>query len=166
MALAILFLVPAVICDVRTNKIPNAIIVTGYVTGLLYQGVSAGWHGILRGLLGAFLPLIVLFPVFTIRGLGAGDLKLLSVAGIFFTIYKSIYCLIFTIFFGGVFAVCKMLYQRNFIERMQYFIRYFKDVCVTGCFRKYNVETTDMRSKIHMSVPILLAALLGIGGFY
>ncbi|MBQ8591559.1 MAG: prepilin peptidase [Lachnospiraceae bacterium] len=166
MALVIFFVVPAVIVDLRTSKIPNAIIVLGYVTGFLYQGICHGYYGIMQGVLGALFPLIVLFPVFVIRGLGAGDLKLLSLAGIFLSLHKSIYCLIFAIFFGGMFAVFKMLYQRNFIERIQYVIQYVREVYATGRFPKYNMETTDLKSKIHMSVPILLSVLLGLGGFY
>lgn len=171
MALVLLFLVPAVITDLKTAKIPNFIIVSGYVTGFCYQAVCHGYAGVWEGILGALFPIVVLFPVFYIRGLGAGDLKLLSVAGCFFTLQKSIDCLIITIFFGAILSVVKMLYQHNFTERIQYLISYVRDVYTTGQFQKYNMETynaqlKDMESRIHMSVPVLLSALLCIGGFY
>lgn len=166
MALVIVFLVPAVICDLKTAKIPNLIIVLGYITAFIYQGSCNGYGGLWEGLMGAAFPLIVLFPVFCIRGLGAGDLKLLSVAGCFFSLDKSVYCLIAAIAIGAVLAVIKMLIQHNFKERLQYFIFYMQEAALTGRLKKYNMETKDMRSRIHMSVPILLSALLCIGGFY
>ena len=97
MALVIFFVVPAVIVDLRTSKIPNAIIVLGYVTGFLYQGICHGYYGIMQGVLGALFPLIVLFPVFVIRGLGAGDLKLLSLAGIFYH-YTNLFIVLYSLF--------------------------------------------------------------------
>lgn len=164
MALVILFLTPAVIFDLRTGKIPNFIIIAGYITGFAYQGICHGCGGLWGGVSGALLPLVILFPVFRIRGLGAGDLKLLSVAGAFFALHKSAVCLIMTIFLGGILAVFKMLYQRNFTERIQYFIDYVRRVYETGEFYYYNMETDNPESKIHMSVPILCSALLCIGG--
>ena len=166
MALVFLILVPAVICDIRTDRIPNSIIVVGFLTGMIYQSIHHGIYGILQGMASAMIPFIVLFPIFTIRGLGAGDIKLLAVAGTFLSVDKSKHCLIFSLIFGAVFALIKMLYQRNFIERIQYFISYVRRVYETGHFFKYNTEATDATSKIHMSIPILLAVLLGIGGFY
>lgn len=166
MALVILFFVPAVICDLTTDKIPNPIIASGYVTAFFYQGICSGYSGLWEGLMGALFPLIVLFPIFCIRGLGAGDLKLLSVAGCFFSFDKSVYCLIAAMIIGAALSIIKMLIQHNFKERLYYFISYMQEALLTGRLKKYNMETNDMRSRIHMSLPILLSALLCIGGFY
>ncbi len=160
MALVMLFLAPAVIFDLRTNKIPNLLILAGYVTGFFYQGICRGYGGVLEGVLGALFPLVVLFPVFHIRGLGAGDLKLLSLAGIFLTLHKSIDCLIGTIFLGGIFAIFKMLYQHNFKERMQYLICYANETRRSKKFGHYAARPQDAGSKLHMSIPILCSALL------
>ena len=88
---SIIYLIPliitvsvAVISDYRGWRIPNKLIGAGLIQGFV---VSAVWRGLQDGLVcsiqGCVIPVMMLFVLFLIRALGAGDIKLLAVAGAF-----------------------------------------------------------------------------------
>ena len=81
MIVLLLILMAAVYTDYRQNRIPNWIIVFGIVSGLLISFIHNGIGQMCEGLLGMILPVVLLYPVFMIGGLGAGDIKLFAVAG-------------------------------------------------------------------------------------
>ena len=78
MASRLLLAACAATTDCLHGKIPNGIILLGYLLGISYRIMGAldvGW-GVL--ILRMLWPILALFPVFLIRGMGAGDLKLFS----------------------------------------------------------------------------------------
>ena len=82
----------AVYSDLRSRRIPNRLIVTGMVLGFAFQfmadridGVfpdSWGGHGLLQALWGLLAGLGLFMPFYLIRGMGAGDVKLLAMIGV------------------------------------------------------------------------------------
>ncbi len=69
--------------DFRTRKIPNWLTVPALVLGIGMHTVVAGWSGAIASLEGAGLALVVLLPLVLLRGLGAGDWKLMGAVGAF-----------------------------------------------------------------------------------
>ena len=67
--------------DWRTRRIPNWLTVTGAVAGLAANVILRGWHGAVISLEGAGLALGLLLPLVLLRGLGAGDWKLMGAMG-------------------------------------------------------------------------------------
>jgi prepilin peptidase CpaA len=67
--------------DLRNRKIPNRLTVPALLFGILLNGVLSGWQGFLVGVEGAGLGLAILLPVVLMRGLGAGDWKLMGALG-------------------------------------------------------------------------------------
>lgn len=59
-------------------------------------------------MLGALVPFVLLYPVFKLGGLGAGDIKLLAVVGSYLSYQKSISCLIASVLIGGIYALWKL----------------------------------------------------------
>lgn len=84
MACLVCLLLLAVILDLRSYKISNHLILIGIVAGILFDIYEYGQAGISLGLPGILLPVILLFPLFLIKALGAGDIKLFSVIGSFY----------------------------------------------------------------------------------
>lgn len=71
--------------DWRTMRIPNWLTVPGMAWGLYFsaiQGASVA-SGLLAGALGLLTGLLLLLPLFALRVLGAGDVKLLAMVGAF-----------------------------------------------------------------------------------
>ena len=129
----------AVALDIQTNRIPNVFIIISLIAGLSYQIHFLGFQAIPISILGTLFPIILLFPIFIARGLGAGDLKLFAVVGVFLSVmqYKKIVFIIFVSM--GVGAIQAIIL-----------------ICVK---RKY-------QPTIHFSIPILISTMLSLGGAY
>jgi prepilin peptidase CpaA len=72
----------AALSDVRTRRIPNRLTASALAVGLVLRAVL-GLSPLLDGVLGAALALVVVLPLFALRGIGGGDAKLLIVVGAF-----------------------------------------------------------------------------------
>ena len=79
LALAILLTLAAV-CDIRSHRIPNPLVLAGLVLGLAWHGWRGGWPGLLLSLEGVAVAALALLP-YALGGLGAGDVKLLGAVG-------------------------------------------------------------------------------------
>jgi len=80
--LPILFIVAvAGYFDVRSRRVPNWLAVSTLVVALVWHGASAGVDGLRASAAGAALALGLLFPLFLIRALGAGDVKFATAIG-------------------------------------------------------------------------------------
>ena len=71
----------AVITDFTEGKIRNPLILVGFFLGLLYQIVDAGFKGSFVFAGGVLLALVSTLPLYVFGAIGAGDGKLLAVAG-------------------------------------------------------------------------------------
>lgn len=87
----IIFLIPliatvslAVISDFRNWRIPNNLIAFGLIQGFTMSALMRGIpQGLVCSVKGCVLPVAILYVLFLIKALGAGDIKLLAVAGSF-----------------------------------------------------------------------------------
>lgn len=73
----------AVCCDMRTYSIPNALTVSGCVSGCIYSVIRYGFKGLGYSVFGILIPIAGLFVLFSMRIIGAGDIKLLAAIGSF-----------------------------------------------------------------------------------
>jgi prepilin peptidase CpaA len=80
-ALLLLFLAAAVITDLRARIIPNALVLAGALIGLLLAGLHPQGIGFLSSLSGLALGLAIFLPMYLLRAMGAGDVKLMAMAG-------------------------------------------------------------------------------------
>lgn len=80
--IAFVVTIVAVVCDLKWWSIPNRLIVTGLICGVLCNITERGISGgIKQFAIGAVIPVAWLFILFLIKGMGAGDIKLLAVIG-------------------------------------------------------------------------------------
>jgi prepilin peptidase CpaA len=73
----------AVLTDIVSHRIPNVLIVPALSLALLIGAASAGSTGLLMSLAGLGVGLAMLLPMYSMGAMGAGDVKLLGVAGAF-----------------------------------------------------------------------------------
>ena len=96
--------------DVRSRRIPNGLVFGGALLALLLHAVPAPAGGGLGGLdtLGALagmaLGLGLLLPMYVLRALGAGDVKLMAMVGAFVGPQQVLSATLLTLLAGGVLA--------------------------------------------------------------
>lgn len=82
-AVALVLLALAVREDLVCSRIPNNLTLAGLVLGLGLAGLDAGVEGGVSALCGALAGMAALLPLHLLRGMGAGDVKLMGAAGSF-----------------------------------------------------------------------------------
>jgi prepilin peptidase CpaA len=100
-------LAAAAICDYRTYRIPNLLTGAGTVFGLVYNtavppSMHADWTWPLAGMLLGFAALL---PMYAIRAMGAGDVKLMAMVGVFLGPEHTPYAAAAACVAGGVAAL-------------------------------------------------------------
>ncbi len=92
-------------CDLVYRRIPNWLVLAGFLAGLLIQSWTAGMKGCSSSLFGAGWALAVYLPLFALRAVGGGDLKLMVAIGAITG--PSVWQLIFVLsaVLGGLVAV-------------------------------------------------------------
>jgi prepilin peptidase CpaA len=71
----------AAIIDSKTHRIPNWLSFSGWYLGPVCHLMLTGLPGLYSSLLGLLIVLVITFPLFAIRWMGAGDVKLLVSVG-------------------------------------------------------------------------------------
>lgn len=154
--------------DMCFDKISNQWILAGIISGLVYAVWKNGEAGFLSAIISMSIPVLILYPLFMIGALGAGDIKLLSVTGCFFNVKETILCVILSFIIGAALSLLKMLAEHNFRQRMRYLLSYILDVFQSREWKFYEEDIEEGRKKhegkIHFALPILLAVVIYKGG--
>jgi prepilin peptidase CpaA len=96
----------AVYWDVQERRIPNKVVLSGMITALAFHGWVAGLPGLGAAMLGAMTGLLVLLPINLLRLMGAGDVKLMAMAGAFgASAHASLWMVLYTLLAGGLLVV-------------------------------------------------------------
>lgn len=173
----ILFLTTALWLDFKDGIIPNELIYIG-MSGCLLTIVRQGRFELFI----AFgkqmvLVFILLYPLFKIGALGAGDIKLFMMCAGFHPYQNIVKCLICSFAIGAVLGIIKLWRENIWRQRIAYFLDYAKEIAVQRRFSLYGEEWQPATSyvsravqisgnQIHFSLPIFVSVLLQMGGFY
>lgn len=153
--------------DYRHGRIPNFVILMITTLGIGYRFRHSGAGGITEYLEEGFLVLIILYPLFRIGTVGAGDVKLFAVTAGYLS-GKAVYCfLLSSMLISAVFSIIRLLKERDGKERFLYLCSYMTQVVTTGKWRLYFHDIRERRrAGICLSGPVLLSILLHLGGAY
>lgn len=154
-----MLLITAVFFDFCRGKIPNALIVCGGVAAFVIQLYLGGIAGLFRAALGMLLPCLVLYGLFCIGAMGAGDVKLFGMIGAFLGTSGTILCIVIAFLVGAVFSLIKMCYNGNYMVRMQCLAKYVQEVIQSGRWKLYD-SGAGMKNRIHFSLPILISVIV------
>jgi prepilin peptidase CpaA len=95
----------ACIWDVRTRRIPNVLTFSAAGLAVLFHLLSGGWSAAATSLGGWLLGAALFFPMFALRGMGGGDVKLLAAIGAWLGPGDVVFVAIATSLAGGVMAL-------------------------------------------------------------
>lgn len=95
----------ACISDLRTRRIPNVLTFSAAVGALVFHFATGGLSAMGWSLAGLVLGALLFFPMFALRGMGAGDVKLLAAVGAWLGPGQVALVALATSIAGGVIAV-------------------------------------------------------------
>lgn len=95
----------ACITDVTTRRIPNVLTFGAAAGALLVRGTLFGMSGVFEGTAGWITGFIILFPLFFVRGLGGGDVKLVAALGTWLGPGDALLLALYTAVAGGVIGI-------------------------------------------------------------
>jgi prepilin peptidase CpaA len=101
----LVFLTAVALVDLRTRRIPNGLVLTAALTGLLLNLWQAGAHGAVISALGASAGLGAFLPFYVAGGFGAGDVKAMGAIGAFVGVKGVLLAAGWTLLVGGIGAL-------------------------------------------------------------
>jgi prepilin peptidase CpaA len=112
--LVVVFVVAVAVIDARTQRIPNALTVSAAAFALLIHGFTAGLAGAAASGLGLLVGLCLFFPLFLMRGFGAGDVKAMAAAGAFLGAKGVFLAAGFTLIVGAIAGLAWLLVRGGY----------------------------------------------------
>ncbi len=153
----------AVVMDVRTGRISNRLICLGMAAGFFSQIWESGYRGLILSVIQIFFPVIVLFLLFLMHALGAGDIKLFSMIGSIWNLKVLCWCMVCSFVTGAVISLIKLLYQKNLFPRLIYFFQYMKKCRRAKSILIYREQSEGNQNIIHFSISILTGFCITMG---
>lgn len=111
--LVCLILIVAAYIDGKQLRVPNWLTFPMVAAGLVYNLWIGGWGGLATGLLGMVVGLLCLLPLYSVGGMGAGDVKLMGGVGAWLGWKTTLLAFCVSAVVGAVMAVIMVLYRRN-----------------------------------------------------
>ncbi len=113
--------------DAKSNRIPNKLVLVGCVLGVLLNaalreglGFVSCWPGgigIWKSIAGLLLGATLLLPMYLLRAMGAGDVKLMAMVGAFIGPISIIGVILMTFIVGGFMSIITVI-QNKTVKRL------------------------------------------------
>lgn len=152
--------------DLRWRKIPNQWILVGWIGAVFTGWLSEGMEGVCSAICASVVVLVVGFLVFCIGGIGAGDIKILSVLSGLNGLECTGRVIVISSLFAGGGALVKMIHEKILFDRMRCVCRYI--LSLSYGLHAYGESDKSAGQNTIVLVPAILAAymlvLAGEGG--
>jgi len=109
----------AALLDFRTRRIPNWLCAAGILCGFICQIWLSQWAGAREAALGAGLALLIYVPLFALRAVGGGDVKLMAAVGSLAGPSSWIAIFLITALVGGALALILIAIKGRFRRTMR-----------------------------------------------
>ncbi len=159
--------------DIRSHRIPNKLVLIGVILGLMLNGLlpdglgfnstTPGGLGWLAGLQGLGIGMAVLLPIYWLRAMGAGDVKLMAMVGAFLGPTDVLGAVLATFIAGGVMALAVVLWSRQLAGLSQNI-----KLILLGGFVKMSAGKLPLMNDLPVSVgklPYAVAITVGTLGY-
>ena len=157
-------LIFAAFFDVKYRRIPNWLIILGFIGAVILFPVSFTTTDICSKIIAVILPFLFSYPIYKIGAVGAGDIKLICLLGFFLSLRKVFSVILLSLIIAAVFSLIKMLYLKIFITRMQYFFSYLMKCISDQKVYPYITEKPSKKHTVTLAFPVLLSSMAIIGG--
>ena len=160
----LVFVLAAVGRDLASRRIPNWLTVSGFCAGIVLHLILSGTSGVWFSLKGAGMALVIYFPLFFLRAVGAGDAKLMAAIGSLAGPFNWLGIFFLTAMIGGVLAVILTLARGALRRTLQNVIFILKQLAT---FQAPFVERPELDAGHSgaLTLPHALAIAGGTIGF-
>ena len=162
----LIILLPAVVFDYRYHKIPNVVSLSGWIVGPVLYAVSDSLPGVSSSLYGFLLIFAFTFPLYVLRWMGAGDVKLMAGVGAIVGIEHAPPVFFGIVITGAVMGVVMLLHSKLFKDSFQ---RYGTMLAAGLTLKRPMYLTPNEREQkvvLPYAVPIAVGTFLSIGLIY
>lgn len=144
--------------DWRSRRIPNWLTVPALLGGVLASSVARGLTGTKEALEGAGLGLALLLPFVLLRGLGAGDWKLMGALGAWVGPSRLAVVLLGTVFIAGAMAIFQVIRHGKVKETLRHMGILFGILITFGVWGQRHNLTLDNPSLMKLPFGVAAAA--------
>jgi prepilin peptidase CpaA len=160
-----LVLIVAAWIDGKQLRVPNWITFPMILTGLVYNTVMFGWAGLGGGLLGMVVGLACLLPLYSVGGMGAGDVKLLAGVGAWLGWRVTFYGFAISTVVGAVMAVIMVLYRRDTKKHCANFLMIFTEWMEIKNPKRLSEIAAERKSRM-LLLPYGIPICIGCIGYF
>jgi prepilin peptidase CpaA len=150
--------------DLRARRIPNWLTLSGVLAGFGLNAMLLGWSGLSASGLGLALAFALYFPLYLLRGMGAGDVKLMAALGSLLGPMNWFWVFVYTAFAGGIFVVTVLPFQGRF-KRVITNVGYAVWEMIHFRPPYLRTEELDVRSDKSFRLPHGVFIALGVAAF-
>lgn len=104
--------------DLRIRRIPNWLNLSGIILGLGLNTYFGSFHGTAQAAGGLLVALCVYLPLYALKGMGAGDVKLMAAIGALTGPGNWLYIFIGTALIGGVASLALIFLRKKMGQTM------------------------------------------------
>jgi prepilin peptidase CpaA len=113
-------LLAAALCDLQSYRIPNFLTVSAIWFGFLVNIILRGWSGFILSIEGLTLGIALFFGLYLMKGMGAGDIKLIGAIGSVLGPSELLKAVAVIALLGGVYAFFVMLQHCGFKKLLRH----------------------------------------------
>ena len=162
--LLIAIVLVAAIYDLRFRRIPNWLNLSGVILGIGVNTVLFARHGFVLALLGITFSLFVYVPLYLIRGMGAGDVKLMAAVGAIAGPWNWFGIFLATALLGGVVSILFVAFKRRFHQTCFNVALVVNELCHFRLPSKSNSQL-DVRDPHALGMPHGMLIAIGAVAF-
>ena len=146
------------VTDFRFGKIFNIVTFSTMLLGFLMHIIIGGLHGVFFSLWGVSVALLLFFPFFALKIMGAGDVKMLMAIGALKGAYFTLEVAILSLFVGGFIAFFILIYHGKLLQSLKSIGNLIRSIVVSELeFEPIPLEKCVMAP---FAISITLAVLL------
>lgn len=155
-------LIWAAYIDGKELRVPNWLTYPMVLSGLIYSGVVGGWNGLGAGLIGMCVGLITLLPLYSIGGMGAGDVKLMAGIGAWLGAAATWYAFLATVVVGALMAVVMVIWRGAWEKHYGQFLLIVNEITTIKDPRKLSEIAAERKPRMFLlpyGIPICIGSI-------
>ena len=145
------------VTDLRSRRIPNALTFGAAALGLAWHLYTAGLGGLWFSFAGWLVGGLIFLPLFALRGMGGGDVKLMAALGAWVGTATVVWVALYAAVAGGIFALGVALasgYTKQAFANVWSMLTYWR---VVG-MREHPTLTIDSARAVRLPYALPIAA--------